>query len=155
MPARHEDYDEDDYDTPGQESNLVKDLRKQLREATKERDALQEQVTTLSKVTRTSSLKEVLESKKLNPKLAVFYPADGEVTPEAVDAWAKEYADVFGIQTQEEAPAEPAIDAEQAQLYGRMVAEQGVPGTAKLADLAAQIQNAKSAEELEAILRSN
>lgn len=150
------DWDDDDDDTSGQESNLVKDLRKQLEKARAAEKELAEKVDALGKAQRSTSLKEVLASKQLNPKLAVFYPADGEATPEAVEAWVKEYADVFGIQPREEQVDEPALDSEQAQLYGRMVQEQGssIP-TAKVADLQARIQAAKTPEELMQLLASN
>lgn len=150
--------DDDDFDNEVNESNLVKDLRKQLREAHKERDELATQVASLSTQTRAAQLKEVFESKKLSPKLAKFFPADGEVTPEAVDAWVTENADVFGIKAQdaEEAEQESAETAAEAAVYQRMTQTSGASSNtgdpAKFQDLAARIQSAGSLEELQAIL---
>jgi hypothetical protein len=156
--ARNDWDDSDDYEGgdefPQDESNLVKNLRKQLKEALKAKDELANEVQTLSKQTRTVTLKDVLTSKSLNPKLAAFYPSDGEVTPEAVDAWVKEYADVFGIQTQDE-EAEPSVSAADVALHQRMAQTTDLPGNAQLAkhaDLQARIAAAKTPEELQEIL---
>lgn len=153
--ARNQYEDDDDNDEYGEvdESRLVKDLRKQLREALKVKDELSATVENLSKTTRTSQLKDVLSSKSLNPKLAGFYPSDGEVTPEAVDAWVSEYADVFGIQTQAE---EPDVNPAEAALHQRISASSDLfnasPSPAKFADLEQRIAKAASLEELQQIL---
>lgn len=146
-----DDYDEDDF-TEVDESRLVKDLRKQLKDALKAKDELSTQVQTLSKTTRSQTLKDVLSSKNLNPKLANFYPADGEVTPEAVTTWVTEYADVFGVSTE---PAEPEVDPAEAALHQR-ISSAGESNSSqdlnKFSDLESRIASAKNLEELQQIL---
>lgn len=149
--ARNDWDDNDDFEN---DSNLVKDLRKQLREAQKARDEAAAEISQLKTVTRATSLKEVLSAKQLNPKLAAFYPSDGEVTPEAVDAWVSQYADVFGVTTPEpDVQADPALDPAQAAAYLRMVAGDNAPGPQQNADAAARIASATSKEDLLKILQ--
>lgn len=148
---QYEDDDDNEFEEYD-ESRLVKDLRKQLKEALKAKDELSATVENLSKTTRTSQLKDVLSSKSLNPKLAAFYPSDGEVTPEAVDAWVTEYGDVFGIQK----ASEPDVDPAEAVLHQRINASSEVfnssTNPAKFADMEQRIANATSLEELQKIL---
>lgn len=68
--------------------DLVKKLRKELAETTAERD-------TLKTESRKTNVAAVLATKGLPAKLAGLYT--GEPDEASIDAWATEYADVFGI----------------------------------------------------------
>jgi hypothetical protein len=144
--ARYED-DDDEYDLDDQDgSALLKDLRKQLREA-KKRDAEREQeLTVLRQKTRERELSEVLSAKGLPAKVAKLY--SGDATPEAVDAWLQDFGDVFGLNTSTE-QQKPDLPAEDVQAHLRIQQAQGtaLPATQE-AQLRAQIADAKSAEDV-------
>lgn len=149
-----DDQDDDDDDAQVDDSTLLRQLRKQLKEAQKantERDA---ELATLRGVTRERSLSEVLSQKGLNSKVAKLYPGDAEATSEAVEAWLSEYGDVFGLQT--EAPADSNVDAASQAAHERMAdsaAGSAAPG--RESDAAARIAAAKNPEELLAFLSGN
>lgn len=86
------------------DSDLVRDLRKQLRDKTKAEKELVTRVQEYEKKSRTTSIADVLKSKGVNPKVAAFIPTDVDATEEAVSSWLTEYGDVFGVQPQAETP---------------------------------------------------
>ena len=97
-------YEDDDND-----STLVKQLRKQLREQGKKNDELTEQNTTLAKQVRSKSVEEILTSKEVDKRIAQFIPAD--VTDETgVAAWLEQNGDLFGVKkgTDDSAGSGPA-----------------------------------------------
>lgn len=79
------------------DSDLVRSLRKQLREASKARDAAVKEVETFRATSRQSELSKLLaDARVLNPEKAVrFVPADLEVSKEAIEQWLKGDGDVF------------------------------------------------------------
>lgn len=88
-------YEDDDND-----STLVRQLRKQLREQAKKNDELTERATALEKQVRSKSVEEILTSKEVDKRIAQFIPAD--VTDEAgVAAWLEQNGDLFGVQKSE------------------------------------------------------
>ena len=92
-------YDEDDdFDVTEevQDANGPANLRKALKRAEKEKKELAEQLAAIQSDLRSRSVKEVLASKGVPDKLAKFIPSDVS-TPEQVDAWLAENADVFGF----------------------------------------------------------
>lgn len=147
---------EDEFDGEDEyvdETTLLRQLRKQLKEAQK-RDAEREtELAQLRGQTRERSLSEVLAAKGLHLKVAKLYPKDAEATPEAVDTWLSEYGDVFGLQAEE--PAQSAVDQDS------ITAHQRIAGTAQNAatpgresDAAARIAAATTPEELIAFLQT-
>ena len=108
MAANQYDY-EDDYEE--QDSNGPADLRKALKKAQKEREALEAELNQIRKDLKSRTVKEVLESKGVPTKLAKLIPSDVD-TPEQIDAWLTEYSDVFGLQSEQsqEEPAQPNVD---------------------------------------------
>jgi hypothetical protein len=60
---------------------------------------------------RSRSVKDVLEQKGVPSKLAKLIPSDID-TPEQIDAWLSEYADVFGVQLKQQESAQPTVDEE-------------------------------------------
>ena len=92
-------YDEDDdFDVTEdtQDTNGPANLRKALKRAEKEKKELTEQLAAIQSDLRSRSVKEVLASKGVPDKLAKFIPSDVS-TPEQVDAWLTENADIFGF----------------------------------------------------------
>jgi hypothetical protein len=149
-------YDEDDFDDYDTDSgsDLVKQLRKAAKAAERKAAALEQELSSLRGEARTRTVKEVLASRGINPKVAKFLPADIEPTEEAVAAWISEYADVFGVQTSEagsepQMKADPADVAAQARI-NNMVANATTPSGDD--DILARINSATSSRELDQII---
>lgn len=94
MSEFYDDLTQDD----DRDNDLVRQLRKALKEVTKERDALKGEVSTLRSEKRAATVEKVLKDKGVNTKVAKLMPADLDPTDEAVSAWLEEWADVFNIQ---------------------------------------------------------
>ena len=106
MSNNYQDWEDDEdqeLDNDSQEPNdLVKKLRKVDRAKEKRIKELESELGQLRSVQRESTIKSVLESKGVSPKIAKFIPSDLESTPEAVDNWIKENADIFGLVAKQE-----------------------------------------------------
>ncbi len=101
---------EDEYDNEEHE-NAPADLRRALKKAQKEREAIEAELQKMRSELRSRSVKDVLEQKGVPSKLAKLIPSDID-TPEQIDAWLSEYADVFGVQIKQEQSAQPTVDDE-------------------------------------------
>lgn len=149
------EYDDDiDFDGEEDSSNLVKQLRKQLKEmsaALKERDELLEEYFT---ATREEQIASSLTEMGLNAKIAKFVPDDVEDEEQLVE-WLNEYGDAFGVQAKDTNSAEASgLDAEVIKAAELMsaVEEGGVDPTLGQS-IEARIQSASTPEELAAILK--
>jgi hypothetical protein len=93
---------DDDFDADAEggsdDSNLVKDLRKQLKEAKKAREEADLIIAEANKVARSKSVADSLTAKGVRPELAKFYTAE-DASSDAVNAWVTENAELFGIDT--------------------------------------------------------
>lgn len=175
MPTGNQQFDDDEYDDDELEgSKLVRDLRRQLKELSRENASLKEVNGTLSVKDRQRTLSDALTAKGLSEKAAKFYPADAELTPEAIDAWVSDNADIFGtVKPANEAPTSedpgegqapvgqsveaPAfVDADSEAAFRRMQAANlvGTSGTTRDQEVLRGIANAKTPEELTEFLRS-
>ena len=109
-----------------------------------------EQLAKIQTDLRDRSVKEVLATKGVPDKVAKFIPGDVS-TPEQIDAWLNENADVFGIK-----PAEPAQTEEEVanqRSYERInAATQNANTPSRDQDVASKLAGAKSLEELNAIV---
>jgi hypothetical protein len=106
-------YDDDEYEQNG--SDLVKDLRKQLRDKSRELDDLTKELGQFREQARKATVSDVLSKRGINPKVAAFIPSDVEATEDAVSKWLDEYGDVFGAAQQGEPAAQEATPQAQAQ----------------------------------------
>jgi predicted RNase H-like nuclease (RuvC/YqgF family) len=110
-------YDDDDIDEDFEPQDVVKQLRKVNRTLEKRLKELEEEATTLKTQTRQRTVKDVLTSKGINPKVATFIPQDIEMTEEAVTNWLNEHGDVFGVvqteatKDESQAQSDPALQA--------------------------------------------
>jgi len=146
-------YEDDDFDEieDTQDANGPANLRKALKRAEKEKKDLAEQLAAIQSDLRSRSVKEVLAQKGVPDKVAKFVPGDVS-TPEQIDAWLTENADIFGIK-----PAEQAAQASQEQQanvasYQRInAATQNAATPTRDQDLAAKIAGAKNIDELNAL----
>lgn len=155
MPQPYDyDDDEDDYsDDSGRGDDLVKQLRKQLKEQSKLLKDLGEENKKLSGTVRERTVADVLAARGVNPKVAKLMPSDIEASPEAVENWINDWSDVFNIPRdtpaaeQAEAPAEAAA-------YDRMRAvENGGLSASGTEALQQKIALAGNEAELMAALR--
>lgn len=149
------DYEDDDDDNTTVESNndLVKQLRKAAKQKDKELAELRAQFEGLSKQSRERSIKDVLESRGVNGKVAKFIPQDLDPTEESLSKWLEDNADVFGFQVEDK---QPAVDPATAAAYKKMnnAVDQGLtPDSAD--DIMRKLLSANSREELDEVIRNS
>jgi hypothetical protein len=151
MANQYEDDDFDDIEET-QDANGPANLRKALKRAEKEKKELAEQLAAIQSDLRSRSVKEVLASKGVPDKVAKFIPSDVS-TPEQVDAWLSENADVFGFAK----PAESAEVSDETKAnvasYQRInAATQNASAPTRDADMAAKLSSkALTKEDLDAM----
>ena len=147
--------DEDEDDTQGfdfnSDTDLVKKLRKALKAEQRKAKELESTLGELSKAQRERVLKDVLTSKGVNMKVAKFIPADLDSTEDSIAAWLDENADVFGFEVKKEAPIGQRDIASLRQMD---VVTQNAYSPERADEYAMKIDNAESADELLAFLRS-
>lgn len=146
--------DEDDTTTSDNGNDLVKQLRKAAKQKDKELQELRAQFEGISKAQRERSIKDVLESRGVNSKIAKFIPSDVDSTEESLSKWLEENGDVFGFQATES--NQPVVDPAQAAAYKKMnsVTEQGLTPDAS-EDIMRKLMSANSKEELDDIIRQS
>jgi len=148
--ANQYEEDEDDFEVDTSQNEAPANLRKALKRAEKEKKDLAEQLASIQADLRSRSVKDVLATKGVPDKVARFIPADVS-TPEQVDAWLNENADVFGFSKPADAPADEAVQAN-IRSYDRInAATQNVNSPTRDADLMAKLSGAKNIDELNAI----
>ena len=146
--------DEDEVTTNDTSNDLVKQLRKANKQKEKELADLKAQFEGISKAQRERSIKDVLESRGVNSKIAKFIPSDVDSTEESLSKWLDENGDVFGFQATES--NQSVVDPAQAAAYKKMnsVTEQGLTPDAS-DDIMRKLMNANSKEELDDIIRQS
>lgn len=149
----YEDED-DDFTQESGNNDLVKQLRKAAKQKDKELAELRAQFEGVSKAQRERNIKDVLESRGVNSKIAKFIPSDLDPTEESLSKWLDENGDVFGFQATES--NQPVVDPAQAAAYKKMnnVTEQGLTPDAS-DDIMRKLLNANSKEELDDIIRQS
>ena len=148
------DYEDDDDDvtTSNDGNDLVKQLRKANKQKEKELAELKSQFEGLSKAQRERAIKDALESRGVNSKIAKFIPSDIDPTEESLSKWLDDNGDVFGYQAPES--NQSTVDPAQAAAYKRMnnVSEQGqTPDSSD--DIMRKLMSANSKEELDEVIR--
>jgi hypothetical protein len=148
QPLNWTDEDQDEPGASQQDSSVLKDLRKAHSAQVKRIKELEAQVATFSQESRSRSVRELLASRDLNPKIASFIPEEVE-GPEALGKWLDDNADVFGVTPAQPAqPPDPSIAALRQMDAIGSVAQSSVGGN----DLMAAIANAQTREELDALI---
>jgi hypothetical protein len=148
------DYEDDDDDITTSDSgnDLVKQLRKANKQKEKELAELKSQFEGLSKAQRERAIKDTLEARGVNSKIAKFIPSDIDPTEESLSKWLEDNGDVFGYQVTES--NQSTVDPAQAAAYKRMnnVSEQGqTPDSSD--DIMRKLMSANSKEELDEVIR--
>lgn len=149
-----DDDEEDDnvqVDFNGADTDLVKKLRKALKAEQKRAKELESTLGELSKAQRDRVLKDVLTSKGVNLKVAQFVPKDLDASEDAINSWLEQNGEVFGFQVE---PKQPVAQRDIANLRQMDVVTQGASTPERADEFAMKIDNASSADELLAILRS-
>ena len=152
------EYEDDDDDFTQVESSnnndLVKQLRKQLKQKEKELSEFNSKLGELSKAQRERAVKDVLESRGVNSKIAKFIPSDLDPTEESLSKWLNENSDVFGFESTES--NQPVVDPVQAAAHKKMnnAMNQGLtPDSSD--DVLNKLLSANSKEELDDIIRQS
>jgi hypothetical protein len=144
-------YDDEDDDTT---TDVVGQLRKVNRALEKRAKELEQELSGLKSQTRQRTVKDVLQAKGLNPKIAAFIPQDIDTSEEAINNWVNEYGDVFGIQTpSEEKPVQKNSEIAAQARINNLVATGSAPDVDE--DAFAKIASAKTREDLDALLGLN
>ncbi len=145
--------DEDDFDT-NDSSDLVKQLRKAAKQKDKELAELRDKFEGLSKAQRERTIKDALERRGVNQKIASFIPQDIDPTEESVSKWLEDYADVFGIDLGQNQTAN--VDPADIAAYKKMTgtADAGL-SPERGADVMSRLMNANSKDELDEIIRQS
>ena len=147
------DYEDDDETESTYDSNdLVKQLRKANKQKDKELADLKAQFGDISKAQRERAVKDVLEARGVNSKIAKFIPSDIDPTEESLSKWLDDNGDVFGYQGTES--NQNTVDPKQAADYRRMnnTTEQGMTPDAS-DDILRKLMSANSKEELDDVIR--
>jgi len=145
MATNYEYDDEDDVQDTG-----INQLRKVNRALEKRAKELEQELSSLKNQTRQRTVKEVLQAKGLNPKIAAFVPQDIEASEEAINQWVSEYGDVFGAPVQAQEEAKPAADVSAHARINNVVATGQPPSVDE--DAMAKVLGAKTREDLDALL---
>jgi len=98
MSNVYQDFDDEELESEQEGGDLVSQLRRATKKKDKQLKELMEELSSIKTAQRTNSIKSVLAEKNLNPKIANFIPADLDSSPEAIDNWIAENAEVFGLQ---------------------------------------------------------
>ncbi len=140
-------YDDEDDDTS---TDVVAQLRKVNRALEKRAKELEQELSGLKTQTRQRTVKEVLQAKGLNPKIAAFIPQDIDASEEAINQWVSEYGDVFGAPVPAQEEARPAADVSAHARINNVVATGQPPSVDE--DAMAKVLGAKTREDLDALL---
>ena len=145
--------DDDDFTQESGNNDLVKQLRKAAKQKDKELAELRAQFEGVSKAQRERNIKDVLESRGVNSKIAKFIPSDLDPTEESLSKWLDDNGDVFGFATESN---QTVVDPAQAAAYKKMnsVTEQGLTPDAT-DDIMRKLMSANSKEELDEVIRQS
>jgi ABC-type transporter Mla subunit MlaD len=143
--------DDDDFEMNDSSNDLVKQLRKAAKQKDKELAELRAQFEGLSKAQRERSIKDALERRGVNQKIASFIPQDIDPTEESVSKWLEDYSDVFGIDLgqNQSTNVDPADIAAYKKMTGTADA---ATSPERGADVMSRLMNANSKEELDQII---
>jgi hypothetical protein len=147
MSNVYQDFDDEELESEQEGGDLVSQLRRATKKKDKQLKELMEELSSIKTAQRTNSIKSVLAEKKLNPKIANFIPADLDSSPEAIDNWIAENAEVFGLQVQKQ---EVSPDIATLRQIDAVAASANVPIGGD--DLLLRLDQATSAAEIEQMI---
>ena len=147
-----EEDDNDDTITGNEtESDLQKKLRKKIRADEKRIKELEDKLSGFTVKEREAVVKAVLEKQGVNPKAArlILKDIEGDISENAVLDWLDSEGDLVGY-----AAKDAANDVDREALRRQDTSVMGAAAPDRGQDLESRIANAKSEEELRAILNS-
>jgi len=135
-------------------SDLLKKLRKAKRADEKRIKDLTDQLDGFNKAQRESIIKKVLENKGVSPKAArlIANELPQDASEESISDWLDDNAEVFGLQTQQQAQPEQTLD--RAALRQQDIVTQQATTPDRAEDSLLKLNNATSAEEIIAMIQS-
>ena len=133
------------------ESDLQKKLRKKIRADEKRIKDLEERLSGFTVKEREAVVKAVLEKQGVNPKAArlILKDIDGDISENAVLDWLDSEGDLVGY-----ASKDASSDVDREALRRQDTSVMGAAAPDRGQDLETRIANAKSEDELRAILNS-
>lgn len=145
------EFEDDENGDQGNESGG--DLRKYAKAAAKKAKDLEDQVALLTKQITERNLKDVLQTKSLNPGLAKWMSVDGIDGSDAakVDTWLTENAALIGYKP-EASEESPAPDARAADFARMQNAQANALPAGKFSEVTAEINKATTVDEANAAL---
>jgi F0F1-type ATP synthase alpha subunit len=133
------------------DSELIKQFRKQLKAEKKARLEAESKLTELSKSQKERAIKDVLTSKGVRQSIAKYIPADIEPTEEAIEGWLSNNAEDFGLQLEQKQQID-ASDVNALRQMDRTLEGAGSPASAD--DLMARMaQHDGSVEDFLSMIR--
>ena len=154
-----EDYDDDVDPRGGTDSDLIRDLRRQLKAAQKAQKEQTQELSRLRAAERERSLGKTLQERGLQPKIAKLIPPDVAENDESLSQWLDDFGDVFGGGSPSQpdpaqAAGEPEAPDAQAGERQRMsaLAETGMTPAGGFADFEKRMNAAQSQDEIAQIL---
>lgn len=90
------------------DSELIKQFRKQIKAEKKARLEAESKLAELSKGQKERAIKDVLTSKGVRQSIAKYIPADLEPTEQAIESWLADNAEDFGLQFEQKPPINSA-----------------------------------------------
>lgn len=143
MSNVYQDFDDEELESNEDGGDLVTQLRRATKKKDKQLKELMDELNSLKTAQRANSIKSVLSERNLNPKIAAFIPESIEASPEAVDAWLEEHAEVFGLRVEKQ---EQTPDLSALRQIDTVAAAAQVP--VGIDDTLLRIDQATSAEEI-------
>ena len=147
MSNVYQDFDEEELESEETGGDLVSQLRKATKKKDKQLKELMEELNSIKSSQRTNSIKSVLAERNLNPKIANFIPSDLDASPEAIDNWIAENAEVFGLKVEK---PQVAPDVATLRQIDAIAANAQIPVGND--DLFLRLDQAQSAEEIEQMI---
>lgn len=147
MSNVYQDFDDEELESEETGGDLVSQLRKATKKKDKQLKELMEELNSIKSAQRTNSIKSVLAERNLNPKIANFIPSDLDASPEAIDNWIAENAEVFGLKVEK---PQVAPDVATLRQIDAIAANAQIPVGND--DLFLRLDQAQSAEEIEQMI---
>lgn len=141
-----DDVIEEQVERRSSKKDVVASLRKAERSQAKRIKELESELTSLRKTTRDTSVKSILETRGINPKVAAFIPQDINIDSSEFDTWLEDYADVFGAPSAKAEPAANSADLAALRQIDAVTSNAQAPSSAD--DILLRINQAGSEEEL-------
>lgn len=160
--SQYDEWDDDDLDLDEDEgrADALTEARRAQRKAAKRAKELEQELGTLRAQVRQSTIRDAIQQKGLNPKIAKLIPESVEL--DKLDEFIADFADLFGTSSDGDRDAdaesgEEQVTDENAEALGRIAAPPAGarPPRGDDADMLAKIKGAQTVEELNLLIHGN